>query len=588
MAFRVKRLAAIRARPSREADRLFGTGKGSVFIGTGRTFVAEDGSPEAGTAWTNVLLPDERLDGWIEAAFCDEVEDPVPPALDVESFVRHCLMVERSLNADEALAPWFVTTDFLIARALFETGMAAVLPDAAQRSGPLRLSPAEWDGFLASGLAVAKEFGEGDRRYVLAQAFAAGHAMHAAAKAFSATAAATAGGTTPDDGPVIPSYLDLFHCHLIGAEKAFALSTVQPGDTRLLSDILPAETLGAISDRPKLTGLGKAKTAGDFVRMTETVLADLLDAAFDAMATLAADELPRKPAGGVPGGTPWLQVARSEESQGVKEGTSDDRIRSYFAATDFGGVGNAIPHWCGAFAAHCVSQAGAKPPKGAAVAANWKKWGDRSVPVGTNEVPPGAIVVLKPPPNTKTSGHVAFFVRFANGRSITLLGGNQSDSVRESDFPITSVAAIRVLGDATSTNGAANDFDMTAAGVKKEFQPFGDLIVDHFRRAGFDKTQHLVAALANAIAESGLDPGQSFGLFQCNRTHGLGKGHSIEMLKDPAFNTSLVIAEARKVKSFVAASTIEAAVEAFVRFVERPLDKEGAIRKRTEIAHKLL
>ena len=44
MAFRVKRLAAIRARPSREADRLFGTGKGSVFIGTGKTFVAEDAS----------------------------------------------------------------------------------------------------------------------------------------------------------------------------------------------------------------------------------------------------------------------------------------------------------------------------------------------------------------------------------------------------------------------------------------------------------------------------------------------------------------------------------------------------------------
>jgi hypothetical protein len=59
------------------------------------------------------------------------------------------------------------------------------------------------------------------------------------------------------------------------------------------------------------------------------------------------------------------------------------------------------------------------------------------------------------------------------------------------------------------------------------------LIVEKFAAAGFGKVQQ-VAGLANAIAESNLNPGahnqsgeDSVGLFQLNRNGGLGAGHSV-------------------------------------------------------------
>jgi hypothetical protein len=143
--------------------------------------------------------------------------------------------------------------------------------------------------------------------------------------------------------------------------------------------------------------------------------------------------------------------------------------------------------------------------------------------------------------------------------------------------------------------GAADAFDMTKAGVKVEFQRYGDLIVDRFKRAGFNTRHQLAAALANGIRESGLDPmavsnppEKSFGLFQCNQTAGVGKGYSKEQLMDPDLNVALIIAEARRSRSFVSASTLRDAVEAFVKYVERPKDTAGEIDKRMNIAGQLL
>ncbi len=175
-------------------------------------------------------------------------------------------------------------------------------------------------------------------------------------------------------------------------------------------------------------------------------------------------------------------------------------------------------------------------PAGAARAANWTVWGSKTVPLGSHDVPVGAVVVLTPSPETATSGHVGFFSAFAaDGRNLQLLGGNQSGAVNVTSFPVTRVAAIRVLQTTAATSGAANQYDLTAAGVPRDLQKYGDLIVDRFRRANFTKDQHLRTALANAIAESGLDPTkkaasaeESYGLFQCNRVHGLGQGWTVE------------------------------------------------------------
>ncbi len=119
-------------------------------------------------------------------------------------------------------------------------------------------------------------------------------------------------------------------------------------------------------------------------------------------------------------------------------------------------------------------------------------------------------------------------------------------------------------------------------------------IVDDFNSAGFGSSQQ-IAALANAIGESGLNPNahagrgeDSWGLFQLNRNGGLGTGHSRDELVDPKKNTQIIIAAARKVSSFTGAASMEDAVNAFVRSVERPSDIPGQQKARIKIARGLL
>lgn len=132
--------------------------------------------------------------------------------------------------------------------------------------------------------------------------------------------------------------------------------------------------------------------------------------------------------------------------------------------------------------------------------------------------------------------------------------------------------------------------DTSPTNLKEEQTQMANLIYDRFREAGFDDNQAR-AAVANAVAESALNPNahnekgeDSVGLFQMNRKGGLGEGYSVEQLKDPETNIALAIDAAKKSKNFVNASSVEEATEAFVRDVERPKDKAGAIAKRTQIA----
>ena len=73
-----------------------------------------------------------------------------------------------------------------------------------------------------------------------------------------------------------------------------------------------------------------------------------------------------------------------------------------------------------------------------------------------------------------------------------------------------------------------------------------------------------------------------------SRVSGLGQGHNPDDLKNPDTNIAIVLAEAKKYPEFVAADSIDRAVSAFVRDVERPKDVSGQIMKRTSIAQKFL
>jgi hypothetical protein len=120
-------------------------------------------------------------------------------------------------------------------------------------------------------------------------------------------------------------------------------------------------------------------------------------------------------------------------------------------------------------------------------------------------------------------------------------------------------------------------------------------IVAAFRAAGLGTFQQ-AAGLANAIAESALNPTahasvgeDSWGLFQLNRRGGgLGTGHDPEELKNPDKNIAIVLAEAKKFREFTRAGSLDQAVSAFVRNVERPGDIAGQVAHRLNIASKLL
>ena len=131
-------------------------------------------------------------------------------------------------------------------------------------------------------------------------------------------------------------------------------------------------------------------------------------------------------------------------------------------------------------------------------------------------------------------------------------------------------------------------YEPSSASRKNEM---ANLIRQKFKAAGFTDIQ-AEAAVANAIRESGLNPNahnrvgeDSVGLFQMNRDRGLGKGYTVEQLKDPNFNIDLAIEAAKKSKSFKDAKTINGAITAFVQDVERPANQMDEIDKRIAIAN---
>ena len=564
------------------------------FIGV--LFAPEGGNPKSGFVLRNA---------------CEEIPDGPPSAIDQEAFVRECLIAERSMNALPGIAPFVVVADFLIARALIETDLRnpgdRSVVDGRDCVGPLQVTSQEWKGFLDNGADLAAGLTENDRIFPTLQVYGAAYRMHKDGKAIS-DANPQSGADPNSDGPFLPSYLDLLHGYLANsAEAAVALLKAQndgQGTKKLGApdNVLRPDAIAAIAAHPKFKGhVDATTTVEDLVHQTEGLLASSLKAAFDLIKTNAPEQVPAPAAPGTDP-APWFNVALQDKNK-VVGNQPVETIRAYFSATDFGGNLDPLPNWCGAFAAHCVkdSHSGAPVPRGAALAASWKTWGD-SLPAPSADTPIGAVVVLSPSEGTNTSGHVSFFSGFdaASGR-VTVLGGNQHMGVNETHFPLSRVVAVRwfdVSGGAGTGTGPARKFNYGAVKPKvlQKFWQYGDLIASMFAAAGYTTAVHQAAAIANAVGESGLDPRQatttakesSVGLFQCNQRGGLGAGRSVAQLQDPKTNIQIILTELSKVPKFKQATNVKDAVDAFVRFVERPADPDGDVKKRTVFAQQLL
>jgi len=399
---------------------------------------------------------------WVPEADCDEIAD-VRPELQVDGFIRSCLIAEQNLNNLDSFAPWFVVADFVIARAIIENGdkgsslaNSGPMITGSDAVGPLQVTSAEWDDFLKSAGAVAKEFISADRDDPQLQCYGAAYRMHADAKAISNLKLAKGVGTDKD--PFLPSYLDLFHAYLTNSpEAAIAIRDAEDAATKdkTINDKKINETLkglnGPLTD-DQIAALFKArgtfmgaietpKTLGEFIAATDAALSAALKGAYELIKQYAPDCLPPPiTQGEAP--APWFDVAQKEEAQRIHEPDDLPRILDYFKATRFDPEGARAP-WCGAFAAFCMKATGNAVPKDAAAAASWKGWG-QAIPFQSGDIPQGAIIVLSPSEGTGTSGHVSFFVEFdADGQHVLLLGGNQHHAVNRTRFLKSRIAAAR-------------------------------------------------------------------------------------------------------------------------------------------------
>lgn len=152
---------------------------------------------------------------------------------------------------------------------------------------------------------------------------------------------------------------------------------------------------------------------------------------------------------------PWLSIAQSQI--GIKENTgwwlwSDNRRIVEYHQTTSGKATNAKMPWCAAFVNWTLKKSGRKGLDSAA-AKDWLKFDD---PVTTPE--PGDIVIVRTVAaekaeeqdkqdrrKTREGYHVGFYIS-GNNSHVRILGGNQSDQVKESNYLFTGKDAYVVKG----------------------------------------------------------------------------------------------------------------------------------------------
>jgi hypothetical protein len=404
------------------------------------TVITVDGSrPDPAFHFVTVRL--DGRSGWVDKKACAPLEaaGPIPE----DRYVREALAVEASLNARPATAPFFMSADLLLARRHIEAEISGLLALAAAADGlgPLKMRDAEWATFLADG-GEQEGYRPGHRGRPGHQLWAAARRLVVDARELSRLKTDALGSGAES---FVPSYLDAFHCYLTGSAAAALrlgeldqVRAATPTDaslaqpvTTVLAGVIGEPAVAALSSQRNIFSAAVGVTVADFLDATTSSLTEGLKVGFELIKTHAPEFLPILRSGDAP----WFDSAMTFEPRKLSETTDKAEIIGFFAATDHG-TPTRLPHWCGAFVAHCLKAALGKDaavPQGAARAANWRGWG-QTIKAQSDDVPQGAVVVLSPEPGTNTSGHVAFFDRFVDRTGVSLLGGNQSDTVRYTVF----------------------------------------------------------------------------------------------------------------------------------------------------------
>src|SRR5512135_2328080 len=130
----------------------------------------------------------------------------------------------------------------------------------------------------------------------------------------------------------------------------------------------------------------------------------------------------------------WLIIARQEMAKNIHEfpGSWQDNpeIMKYYKATTYSDAPHDEVPWCAAFVGWCLKQADIRP-SGSAAAASYEEWG-RDL---GDEPEIGCVVVM--------NHHVTFYVGYNDDATIQGLGGNQSDRIKVSNYPVAKVISYR-------------------------------------------------------------------------------------------------------------------------------------------------
>lgn len=133
---------------------------------------------------------------------------------------------------------------------------------------------------------------------------------------------------------------------------------------------------------------------------------------------------------------PWMRVAHGELliHENSAPGQHNKRIVEYHQTTTLKATDDETP-WCSAFVNWALVKSG-YTGSGSAAARSWLEWGTKLTCPRE-----GAITIVKKKAASTTAGtasgfHVAFLVS-ASSSALRLLGGNQSNSVKFSDFSTT-------------------------------------------------------------------------------------------------------------------------------------------------------
>lgn len=470
--------------------------------------ISNDGLLAEVVVLSNFLQPRQ---GWILLHHDDfgdlttEVEAPPRPDFSIWAFLKACIDAEIWVNALDPQARFFLVADYLVALASIETKIknAKNKDPLTDGIGPFQISSEDWKLFTDSD--AGKAFAAIDREEPLSQingaAFSAITSMTEISDAIAGHDQSQGDGeTSGETGPFIPSYVDVLMGHMFGNATAAAFRIAKMkgkgGDSveRVLKEHFQDDELDKLieyrSTVLKDTTSQSLETIDGMLIKLEAQLHTALTKALKLMQEHIPEDLPP-----TDGSAPWLAVAETEhldwqDNLGDENtGPGTQRVLKYFNEINFDT--STVQPWCGAFAGHCMLNS--PPPfstmlvNGPARAANWKAWGNASIPLASDEVPSGAVVVLAPDKGSSRSGHVGFFCRFlgSDKKTVELLGGNQSDTVTKTKFARSKIASIRWFSpkEEAETNEASTAVGTSPPG---QFKALLDFIGAHESRNNYN------------------------------------------------------------------------------------------------------